>query len=447
VAEIDITSGAITREMQHAIETGVAWSLGEAIALGFDADTDACDSYERNLGHRPMQMDVRDLLRMVRAGWSPGPVDLFVADPPCTPWSRAGSRKGQEDERDMLGVTVELIELLRPQAWLIANVPGLDDSKNWAETVQPVIGGMASRCSYCVDFQRLNAASFGVPQKRVRPFWFGHKIGTPCIEWPHPTHCKPPVLPGCGLKTWVTCRDALDHLPIEELGRPVRVTDRRGHAGHPCSLENEPGQVVPSSMPTNGGAVLMTRGDRRVAGADEVSRVITTKQDDGRLLAIAPMHGHPTSKIDEPAWTITTEGRRAGKRASVVEFVDRLPDPNRAPQPVDAPARTVTAQAEFQTALEWPWDTTSTVVCSGPQLAPTGRNGRDGESQRGNPNAVVLSERAAAILQGFPPDWVFCGKTKRARWSQIGQAMPPPMDEAVGRSIARWRDRLHDPST
>lgn len=74
----------------------------------FDKDPDACESYEQNLGHRPTQMDVRDLLRMVRGGWKPGLVRLLVADPPCTPWSRAGKRQGTADPRDMLLPTVDL---------------------------------------------------------------------------------------------------------------------------------------------------------------------------------------------------------------------------------------------------------------------------------------------------------------------------------------------------
>ena len=44
----------------------------------------------------------------------------------------------------------------------------------------------------------------------------------------------------------------------------------------------------------------------------------------------------------------------------------------------------------------------------------------------------------AATLQGFPETWVFCGKTKASRSAQIGMAMPPPMAEAVARSIVAW---------
>lgn len=100
---------------------------GITFDFSFDRDEDACASYATNLGHAPIQMDLRDLVRMARAGWSPGRIDLLVADPPCTPWSRAGKRKGLADERDLLQETCELIALLRPRAYLIANVPGLDD--------------------------------------------------------------------------------------------------------------------------------------------------------------------------------------------------------------------------------------------------------------------------------------------------------------------------------
>lgn len=63
------------------------------------------------------------------------------------------------------------------------------------------------------------------------------------------------------------------------------------------------------------------------------------------------------------------------------------------------------------------------------------------------PGAIKLSEKAAAILQGFPPGWVFAGKTKRARWAQIGMAMPPPLAEAVGRAIVRAMSATTTPIT
>jgi len=200
---------------------------GITIDMAFDSDADACTSYAANLGHAPVRIDVNDLARMARAGWRPGPIDLLVADPPCTPWSRAGKRQGRDDERDMLDVTVELVRLLRPRAYLIANVPGLDDGPNWP-IVQETIGGLA-RDGYCVrDFARLDAADFGVPQHRVRPFWYGHLDG-PCLVWPSRTHGAPhecaPTLPGVArLTPWVTCRQALGT-------SPRRTSARRSDCG------------------------------------------------------------------------------------------------------------------------------------------------------------------------------------------------------------------------
>ncbi len=282
-------------------------------------------------------MDVRDLIRMVEGGWSPGSIDLLVADPPCTPWSRSGHRKGLDDERDMLRDTCTLIGLLRPRAYLIGNVPGLDEGPNWG-VVQDVIGGMA-RHGYCVaDFLRLDSANYGVPQRRVRPFWYGHMAG-PCLAPPSPSHCDPAalathMLPGLGLQPWATCRDALSHLPLVDRGRPVH----------------------------------QKRNPK-----------------------------HPASRPDEPSMTITTNGAR-----------------------------------HQGNCLEWPWDRPATTVHEDPRLAPPGHH--DG-SDRSKPNAIVLSEKAAAIIQGFPEDWHFAGATKKSRWAQIGMAMPPPLAEAVARCV------------
>lgn len=420
---------------------------GVVFDLAFDADPDACASYEANHGHRPIQMDVRDLLRMVRAGWRPAPIvldkigqpmvrvwpscDLIVADPPCTPWSRAGKRRGTSDERDMLLSTVELILLLRPRRYLIGNVPGLDDAPNWP-IVQRALAPLA-RAGYCVaDFWVGDAADFGVPQHRFRPFWFGHLDGR-CIRWPSPTHGDPvkiaaagEPLPGVGvrLRSWVTCREALGHLPAEELGRPVRL--RRGRI-RDNGTEHE-----------------------YWSNTDEPAKVITTHPTSrtGITLAI-PTTRHAPCSPDSPAPTITAGGNGHGPRQHLLTNEPPVPRARRTPrtpqsaraQELSAPARTVRAGRSWGAGqFKWPWDRPSTVVQSDPRISPPGHHDDEEYATRSMPDAVVLSERAAAILQGFPDPgepggWRFIAETKTARWSMIGQAMPPALAEAIARAV------------
>ncbi len=405
---------------------------GIVFDMAFDKDADAIASYTANHGHAPIQMDVRDLVRLARAGWRPPqPIDLLVADPPCTPWSRAGKRMGVEDERDMLVETCDLIALLRPRAYLIGNVPGLNDAPSW-HIVQEHIGGLA-RHGYCVaDYAELDAAAYGVPQHRVRPFWFGHAEG-PCLRWPEPTHGGGPnALPGLGLEPLVTCREALRHLPAEDLGRPVRlrmraVVGKNGADESRLSVAGAPAKTVMAKASRKGGQIMVTikhpaaeangpSGTIRGGGSGHSAPQVVLRLNER----------HPPSSLDAPAFTIAARDRCQGATTLVV----REPDPNRPPTPADDVARTIT-QARDQALLEWPWDRPSTTVTS---RAGLGHHPESG-SIMSLPNAIVLSEKAAAILQGFPEGWVFAGKTKRSRWSQLGQAMPPGLAEPVARAI------------
>ncbi|MCB9338961.1 MAG: DNA cytosine methyltransferase [Lewinellaceae bacterium] len=45
-----------------------------------------------------------------------------------------------------------------------------------------------------------------------------------------------------------------------------------------------------------------------------------------------------------------------------------------------------------------------------------------------------LTLQMTAILQGFPKDWIFCGK-KTPAYRQIGNAFPPPVASAIGQQI------------
>lgn len=50
------------------------------------------------------------------------------------------------------------------------------------------------------------------------------------------------------------------------------------------------------------------------------------------------------------------------------------------------------------------------------------------------PDGPMLTVRQAAIIQGFPVEWDFAGG-KTAQYRQVGNAFPPPVAKAVGRSI------------
>ncbi|ORA68034.1 DNA (cytosine-5-)-methyltransferase [Mycolicibacterium insubricum] len=86
----------------------------------------------------------------------------------------------------------------------------------------------------------------------------------------------------------------------------------------------------------------------------------------------------------------------------------------------------------------------------GPDLGPTRARaawlelGVDGKGLANEgPNELTpidhnprLTLEMAAAIQGFPPEWKFHGR-KTAAYRQIGNAFPPPVAKAVGRSIAK----------
>ncbi len=69
------------------------------------------------------------------------------------------------------------------------------------------------------------------------------------------------------------------------------------------------------------------------------------------------------------------------------------------------------------------------------------RHGVDGRALANEPptpdheGSPRLTLRMAAVVQGFPLDWKFAGR-KTAAYRQVGNAFPPPVAAAVGKSVA-----------
>ncbi|HEY5657959.1 MAG TPA: DNA cytosine methyltransferase, partial [Myxococcota bacterium] len=118
----------------------------------------------------------------------PEGLDLLCGGPPCQPFSGAGLKLGEHDPRDGYPIVLQLLLTHAPRAVLIENVKGIlaDRARPYFERV---ILALRSR-GYHVDWRCLQAADYGVPQRRERVFIVGFREEDAAARWlwPEPTH-------------------------------------------------------------------------------------------------------------------------------------------------------------------------------------------------------------------------------------------------------------------
>lgn len=141
-----------------------------------------------------------------------GKVDFLAGGPPCQPFSTGGSHGAHTDNRDLFPEAIRAVRELNPKAFLFENVRGLLRNKfsNYLEYVrlqlshpkldlkpnETWIEHLArlekaetksdhSEIEYSVFVHSVNAADYGVPQKRNRVFIVGFRrdLGA---EWAFP---------------------------------------------------------------------------------------------------------------------------------------------------------------------------------------------------------------------------------------------------------------------
>lgn len=99
-------------------------------------------------------------------------VDVVTAGFPCQPYSQAGSRLGEKDERAIFQYIGDAIGILRPGVVFLENVAGITSLGGCS-----VIGTLAS-LGYDTRFGTLRAADIGAPHQRNR--WFCVATNTEC---------------------------------------------------------------------------------------------------------------------------------------------------------------------------------------------------------------------------------------------------------------------------
>ena len=107
----------------------------------------------------------RSLLKPFDASRFKG-VDLLAGGLPCPPFSIAGKQLGAADERNLFPSAFRIIRDCRPKAVMIEDVAGLLSPR--FEAYRESIRSSCEELGYTVDMRLLNAADFGVPQRRNR---------------------------------------------------------------------------------------------------------------------------------------------------------------------------------------------------------------------------------------------------------------------------------------
>lgn len=435
--------------------------------LGVEIDADAVESHRANVG--PCERSEIECWRPPRGQR----FDLVAGGVPCTTFSLAGDREGMRDPRGLLfrHLLRIAVECDARAVWL-ENVPGL---RSWrddetGESALAIIEAAYREHGYTPISRVLDAADYGVPQHRRRLFVVGFRDPSDAraFRWPEPTHAVPGGL--LGLAPWVTVRQALGLGPGRfASGRidgasgwngqrllDVDVTEgastSRNNPELICALD-EPAHTVGASagrqqaQPDRPGARRIGELAEAIYRLDRPApTMIATYGEKGQSRSktrrsqrpLAELE-HAVSALDEPAPTISAGGTSRGGAEPIAnaETRARLSDALSQAEILDRPATTLQAAAaagrlspaghhERQFPAEVA-DAPARTIDSTNGLQPPGNHARQ-------KRAVRLTVTQCAALQSFPSAFVFAG-TKSSQHRQIGNALPPPMAEAIARSI------------
>ena len=173
---------------------------------------DACQTLTYNYGNQLVHnIDIREF-KFDQFG----PVDMVSGGPPCQPFSMGGKHKGNMDQRDMFPYACKAITTCTPKVFIFENVKGLlrksfssyfeyiilrltysdihiKKLENWVDHLRRLekihTSGKYDGMKYNVVFRLVDAANYGIPQRRERVFIIGIREDLD-IEWsfPQETH-------------------------------------------------------------------------------------------------------------------------------------------------------------------------------------------------------------------------------------------------------------------
>lgn len=233
-------------------------AAGFETVLGVDTSADACATYRRTFPNAKVEQ--RPIEEIDFREWRG--VDLVAGGPPCQPFSNGGLRLAAKDARDMLPQFVRAVNEAQPRAFIMENVAGLLAPRNrdYLKAILELFDDAYDLLSPRI----VNAADYGVPQKRLRLVIIGMRGGR--ADFPAPTHpISKQVVAGSVLR------------PCAPLGNPnpskivfAKTPDLRQspYAGH---LFNGGGRPINLNLPAP--TILASAGGNKTHFIDELELV------------------------------------------------------------------------------------------------------------------------------------------------------------------------------
>jgi DNA (cytosine-5)-methyltransferase 1 len=172
-----------------------------------EADEYAAATYAANFGAEHVVADkIENVARFPRA-------DVVIGGPPCQGFSPLNRGGVGLERRALWREYVRALRESEPAAFVMENVPELLRSDEYQAFKRAAEQGLG----YTVEGEILNAADYGVPQRRRRAIVIGVRQGG--VPWPTRTHCDPATeIKPCD-QPWVTFREAARGLPRKPNGK------------------------------------------------------------------------------------------------------------------------------------------------------------------------------------------------------------------------------------
>jgi len=176
--------------------------------LALDFDKDSCLTYQKNFSDTKvicgdiLHISNDQLKKMVI-----DKVDVIIGGPPCQGFSALGKRIQTDPRNQLWREYLRIVKIFKPRIWVIENVPEILKSQEFLE-----IKILANELGYKIDSKVLNAADYGVPQRRQRAVIVA--VLKSKFVYPEETHVNvnKKDLFNTHKSNWVTVKDAFKGL-------------------------------------------------------------------------------------------------------------------------------------------------------------------------------------------------------------------------------------------